>query len=80
MAVGDADIEQSKTDHALKFGGYVALGALAAGVLLQRRTLRNLGAGAALAVYGVRLAAGTLGSHPVAVAPATPAAASGWPF
>lgn len=73
VAVGDADYD-GKTDQAVKTGTYLAGVAVLAGVMIGSRTIRNLGAGAALALMGVRLA-----SKPKQVVQATaPAPSSGW--
>ncbi len=73
VAVGDADYD-SRTDHAVKTGAYLAGVAVLAGLVIGSRTLRNLGAGAAAALLGVRWAA----KPKQVVAAATPAPSSGW--
>lgn len=55
MAVGADDIDNTAAEAALNKGTVVALAASAVGFLLGIKTVRNMGLGGALALYGVRL-------------------------
>ena len=56
MAVDGVDDNGGATEHALKVGTLLGVGALALGVVVGSGTLKHVGLGAALAIFGVRMA------------------------
>lgn len=73
MAVGAADFDQTAVDRAVSRGGLLALAVFGIGLVTGSRRARDLGLGAAVALYGVRLV-----SRPRAVEVSAPAPAAGY--
>lgn len=71
MAVGAADFDQTATERAMSKGGLLALAVLGIGLVTGSRRARDIGLGAAVAIYGVRMVARP---RPVEVTAPAPAA------
>jgi|SRR5271154_991944 len=74
MAVGDADIDQTPTDQAVRVGAWIGVATFGIGIIAGSKTIRNLGLGGAIALFAVR--AITNGGQQVAVTAPAPASAS----
>jgi hypothetical protein len=77
MAVGASELEQSPTDAAVSKGIAISFGAMLIGVLVGSNTIKKMAAGAAIGLFGAKLASGAYGSkvQVTQAGPATPAPA-----
>ena len=58
MAVGADDFELNKTEKMVKTGGLIAIGIWGLGMIMGSNTVKNIGFGGALALFGVQAVSG----------------------
>lgn len=67
MAVGADELEGGQLDAAVRTGGLASLALWGVGLLTGSRAVQHIGIGAGLALFGVQLVAGRLGTKKVTV-------------
>ena len=80
MAVGADDLDHSPVERAVKVGGFLSVAVWGFGVLIDNETVKNVGFGAAVGLFGVQVASGVLGPRQVEVVRNSPTTAADWNF